>query len=107
MNGDEGMAHRRGQSRGSSSSPGVPRSRDLASVIAKSHVALGGFCSLSKPQSPDPQMQVISHPPLLSGCSEHKCSSLSSMQKLPVGSWACFLLARLLRFVNSASLDTV
>lgn len=70
---------------GSSSSPGVPKSRDLASITTMTPmwlVALGSLCSLFKLPVPHPQNAdhfissslPSSHLPLLSGCSERKCS---------------------------------
>ena len=107
-----------GVSWGSSSFPGVPKSKDLASVSSMMpmyHVALGSLCNLSKPQFYHPQNAdhfissppLSSHVPLFLGCLKTERSPLCFIQKLSI----CLLgllfdsLAR--PVVDSASFNAV
>lgn len=103
---------------GSSSSPGVPKSEDLASVssmIRMYHVALGSLCNLSKPQFYHPQNadHFISSPlpsnpvPFFLGCLKTECSPLCFIQKLSICLLGLLFASLAGPVVDSASFNTV
>lgn len=107
-----------GVSWGSSSSPGVPESKDLASVSSMMPmygVTLGSLCNLSKPKfyhlqnadhfisSPSPS----SHVPLFLGCLETECSPLCFIQKLSICLLGLLFASLARPIVDSASFKAV